>query len=71
MTQADRVLDYIKANGSITAREAYNELGVQQLPRRIYDLKKRGIPVTRTDVVARNRYGDRVWHGVYRVEANR
>lgn len=69
MTQADRVLEYIREHGEITSLQAINDLGVIQLPRRIHDLKRRGIPVTRTDVVERNRFGERVRHGVYRLEA--
>jgi hypothetical protein len=68
MTQADRVLEYIQEHGEITSMRAVQDLGVVQLPRRIHDLKKRGIPVTREDVTSTNRYGERVRHGIYRIE---
>jgi hypothetical protein len=67
MTQADRVLEYIREQGEITSACAFNELGIVQLPRRIHDLRQRGVPITREDVTAKNRYGEYVRHGVYRL----
>ena len=69
MTQADRVLEYIGDHGEITSREAMDRLGIVQLPRRIHDLKGRGYSVTREWRTAKNRYGDTVRYGVYKVEA--
>ena len=43
MNQRERVLDYMERHGSITSLEAVNDLGVMELPRRICDLKERGI----------------------------
>lgn len=70
MTQADRVHRYITDHGRITSMEAMLDLGVMQLPRRIHDLRKRGVPIIREDVTAVNRYGERVRHGVYRMADN-
>ena len=42
MTQCEQVLDYIKANGSITSMEAFSKLGITRLSARIYDLRKEG-----------------------------
>lgn len=39
MTQNQRVLEYLKKNGSITAREASRELGVDRLSARVFDLR--------------------------------
>lgn len=41
-SQRDRVLEYIKKHGSITALEAMNDLGVMRLASRISDLRKAG-----------------------------
>jgi len=67
MTQADRVLEYIGNNGSITAREAMLALGIVQLPRRVFELRKRGYPVTREWRTGKNRYGGQMRYGVYRI----
>ena len=38
MTQCERIVEYIKQNGSITAREAMTDLGIMRLASRIADL---------------------------------
>lgn len=56
-SQADLVLGYIKAYGSITPLEAIRDLGVYRLSARIADLKKRGYAFqTKTERV-KNRRG--------------
>ena len=35
MTQCEKVLEYIKTHGSITAKEAYFNLGIMRLASRI------------------------------------
>jgi hypothetical protein len=42
MTQVEKMLAHLRANGSITQREAYIDLGVQSFHRRITDLKEIG-----------------------------
>ena len=42
MTQNEMVLDFIKKAGSITAKEAFTELGITRLSARIFDLRKAG-----------------------------
>ena len=42
MTDKVRVLDYLKAHGSITPLEALNELGCYRLGARIWDLRHDG-----------------------------
>lgn len=41
-TQAEDVLAYLRAHGSITHREAEDELGVMRLASRVYELKRKG-----------------------------
>ena len=45
MTQCEKVLDYMKSNGSITTMEAFRNLRVTRLPARIYDLRKAGVKI--------------------------
>ena len=58
MNQRERVLDYMERNGSITSLEAVNDLGVMELPRRICDLKERGINISKERIKVRNRFGE-------------
>lgn len=59
MSQNTDVLDYIKKRGSITARQAFDDLGIMRLSARIGDLKSCGIPVEREMVSVLNRNGER------------
>ena len=44
-TQTEKVLEYMKQNGGITAMAAFNDLGITRLSARIYDLRKAGYTV--------------------------
>lgn len=54
-TQSDRILDYIKQNGSITQNESTMYIGCTRLAARIADLRKAGIAI-RSDLVKVRRY---------------
>lgn len=54
-----RVLDYIKRNGSITAMDAVNDLGIIDLAARIRDLRREGVPIVSTPERGINRFGER------------
>ena len=58
LTQSQQVLKYINDFGSITSLQAFIDLGVIQLPRRIYDLRKSGINVSSEIITVKNRYGE-------------
>lgn len=58
MTQKERVLMYIKYNGSITAADAMRDLGVSCLAERVRDLRKSGHDIRSTPEVAFNRFGE-------------
>lgn len=58
MTQADRVLDYMIGEGSITQLDALRELGVMRLASRIADLRKQGFDIVGKTVPVMNRYGE-------------
>jgi hypothetical protein len=42
MTQAEKILEHLKKNGSITQREAYLDYSIQSFHRRLTDLKDAG-----------------------------
>lgn len=48
LNQTQRVLEYIKTNGSIDGWRAMNELRIMRLAARIADLKAAGIPIKTT-----------------------
>ena len=45
-TQTQRILDYIREFGSITAIDAVRDLGVMRLAARVSDLKKRAMTLS-------------------------
>ena len=66
-TQCERILDYIKENGSITQIDALREFGCMRLASRISDLKRQGVPVRRTMETSKNRYGEPVSYARYTI----
>lgn len=58
MTQRERVIQYIKDFGSITAWEAMKELGITQLAARLCELKSEGYHFGKQTEKGKNRYGD-------------
>lgn len=60
MTQRERIVRYLKDNGSITALEAVRELGVLQLSARLVELENEGYVFDKKREHSKNRYGERV-----------
>lgn len=59
-TQTERVFNYINEFGSISALEAFKDLGVTRLSARIFDLEKmKDIKLVRTVETGKNRYGEK------------
>lgn len=58
LTQADRVVQYMKDFGSITSRDAMNDLGCMRLASRITELRKSGYAIDRKMIKVKNRYGE-------------
>ena len=54
-TQKEMVLEFIKNAGSITAKEAFTELGITRLSARIFDLWKAGEDSPGAEVLHRER----------------
>lgn len=64
-TQEERVLDWMKCKGEITSAIAYNELGIIQLPKRIWNLKRMGYKIKTEWREGKNRFGEKVRFCVY------
>lgn len=58
MSQATDVIEYIRDNGSITTKQAMEDLGCYRLSGRIYDIKALGIVVEKEMVTVQNRKGE-------------
>ena len=59
-TQEEKVLDWMKRKGEITSAIAYDELGIIQLPKRIWNLKRMGYTIKTEWREGKNRFGDKV-----------
>ena len=59
-TQEEKVLDWMKSKGEITSAIAYDELGIIQLPKRIWNLKRMGYTFKTEWREGKNRYGKKV-----------
>ena len=59
-TQEERVLDWMKRKGEITSAIAYDELGIIQLPKRIWNLKRMGYTIKTEWREGQNRYKEKV-----------
>ena len=57
MSQATEIIEYIRDHGSITTKQAMEELGCYRLSGRIYDIKAIGIDVQKEMVTVQNRNG--------------
>ncbi len=57
MTQVERVIWYMESMGSITPKQAEDELGIMRLAAVIHTVKKLGYAVNTTMVEVRDRWG--------------
>ena len=64
-TQEEKVLDWMKRKGEITSAIAYDELGIIQLPKRIWNLKRMGYTIKTEWREGKNRYKEKVRFCVY------
>lgn len=56
MTQHEKIIEYMKTHGSITARQAYH-MGIMRLASRISELREAGINIKAEIVKVKNRDG--------------
>ena len=66
MTQCERILKYMDDFGSISTKQAFDDLGVARLASRIHDLKRMGIGIASETRTGKNRYGEPTHYSVYR-----
>ena len=62
--QIREVLDYLKANRSITTQKAFT-MGVTRLSSIIYRLRKRGYEISTELVKGKDRYGNDCSYGIF------
>ena len=65
LTQCDKVLQFIKVNGSITSMQAFYNLGVTRLAARIADLRERGVGIESKTVSGKAKDGTPIHYSVY------
>lgn len=69
-TQNEMVLEFIKNAGSITAKEAFTELGITRLSARIFDLRKAGEKIAQERKFYTARDGRAKHYDVFYLEGN-
>jgi hypothetical protein len=67
MTQAERVLKYLRDFGSITQLEAIRDIRCMRLGARIFDLKREGYAIKKEMETSKNRYGEDTSYARYRL----
>ena len=65
ITQKDRIINYIRQFGSITSKEAYNDLGITQLGARLDQLQRDGFQFVTEWEKGKNRFGEEVTYKRY------
>lgn len=68
MSQANKILEYMKRHGSITSLEAMTHIGCMRLSSRIHDLKQKGYVISSDLEYRPTRSGDKVRVAVYRLQ---
>lgn len=58
-TQNQRILDYLDRYGSITQKDAYNDISVFRLASRVSDLRRLGYPIESEFEIVTNKYGEK------------
>lgn len=65
ISQTDKVLRFIQANGSITSMQAFYNLGVTRLAARIANLRERGVGIESKTVSGKAKDGTPIHYSVY------
>lgn len=63
--QRKRIIEYIRQYGSITTYNAFKDLGIACLPKRIIELKEEGYVFNIVVETSKNRYGEPVNYNRY------
>lgn len=67
-TQNMRVYAYMKQHGSITKKQAMNEIDVSCITARITELRESGVGIVTVMVDGKNRYGEKTRHAVWKLK---
>jgi len=65
LTQTEMILNHLKTKGRITPLEALNLYGCFRLGARVYDLRQRGVQITRVMVDAQKPNGKKERFAAY------
>lgn len=68
MNGETRVLDYMKAHGSITSWEAITEYGMTRLSAVILRLRNKGYNIVTSNETKKNRFGETCTYARYSLE---
>ena len=60
-----RILAYMEKNGSITRKQAMDDLGIWNITARISELRGDGFSIVTVTKEGKNRFGDRTQYGEY------
>lgn len=60
MTQAERIIEFMEQNGSITSMDAFNYLGITKLTTRISEMRASGMDIDGVMEKRKNRFGESV-----------
>ena len=71
ISQNEMVLDYLKAHGVITDKQAFEELAIRRLAARISNLREQHIPIKTVMVSKPNRFGRITTYAEYHLEADK
>lgn len=69
MNIQDRILDYLKAGNTLTAKQAQQIFGTQRLGAYIHNLRKDGYDIVSVTEKGKNRYGDKVIWSKYSLKS--
>ncbi len=58
VTQADRTLAYLKTGRTLTSKSALMNLGIISFPKRISELRRRGIKIQSKTIIVQNFLGE-------------
>jgi hypothetical protein len=70
MTQGERIIDYMKRIGPLTALDAVLELGIMEMGKRISELRRDGQPIQSEWCEQKNRFGEDVRFKRYWLDSN-
>lgn len=61
------ILNYMKEHNGISSQDAFRELGITRLSARIKELREFGYNISTIMVDGKNRYGEPVRYGLYKL----